>query len=79
MFPELIPYLVFLHVIGAILAFGPPIAYSIMGSMAGNKPQHANFSSRQVEAIGTRIVYPLAILQGVTGVLIILSVDYPVF
>ncbi len=79
MFPALLPYLVFLHVLGAIAAFGPPIAYSIMGSMAGKEPQHANFSTRQVEAIGTRIVYPLAIFQGVTGVLIILSVDYPVF
>jgi uncharacterized membrane protein len=79
MFPELFPYLLFLHVMGAILAFGPPTAYAIMGSMAGKEPQHANFSSRQVEAIGTRIVYPLAILQGVTGVLIILSVDYPIF
>jgi Predicted integral membrane protein (DUF2269) len=79
MFPELFPYLLFLHVMGAIAAFGPPTAYAIMGSMAGKEPQHANFSSRQVEAIGTRVVYPLAILQGVTGVLIILSVDYPVF
>lgn len=79
MFPELLPYLVFLHVLGAIGAFGPPFAYAIMGSMAGKEPQHANFSTRQVEAIGTRIVYPLAILQGVTGVLIILSVDYPIF
>jgi Predicted integral membrane protein (DUF2269) len=79
MFPELFPYLLFLHVGGAILAFGPPAAYSIMGSMAGKEPQHANFSTRQVDAIGTRLVYPLAILQGVTGVLIILSVDYPIF
>ena len=55
------PFLLFLHVIGAILAFGPTFAYSIMGSMAGKEPQHANFSSRQVEAIGNRLVYPLAL------------------
>ena len=41
------PYLLFLHVMGAILAFGPTFAYSIMGSMAGREPQHANFSARQ--------------------------------
>lgn len=70
---SLIPYFLFLHVFGAILAFGPTYAYSIMGSMAGKEPQHANFSSRQVEAIGNRLVYPLAIFQGITGVLLIIA------
>ena len=71
-----IPYLLFLHVMGAILAFGPTFAYSIMGAMAGREPQHANFSARQVEAIGNRLVYPLAIFQGVTGVLLIWATSY---
>jgi uncharacterized membrane protein len=44
-----------------------------MGSMAGKEPQHANFSSRQVAAIGNKLVYPLAIFQGITGVLLIAS------
>jgi predicted integral membrane protein DUF2269 len=77
-FPQLLPYLIFLHVLGAIVAFGPTFAFTIMGSMAGKEPQHANFSTRQSHAISMRLVYPLAIFQGVTGVLIILSVDYPV-
>ena len=66
------PFFLFLHVIGAILAFGPTFAYSIMGAMAGKEPQHANFSARQVEAIGNRLVYPLAIFQGITGVLLLI-------
>src|SRR6478672_401586 len=61
MAPQLVPYLLFLHVLGAILAFGPTFAYSIMGSMAGKEPQYANFSTRQSEAIGNRLVYPLAV------------------
>jgi uncharacterized membrane protein len=77
-FPEIVPYLVFLHVLGAILAFGPTFAYSVMGSMAAKEPQHANFSTRQVEAIGNRLVYPLAVFQGITGVLIILAAGYGV-
>jgi uncharacterized membrane protein len=68
---QFVPFLLFLHVLGAIVAFGPTFAYSIMGSMAGKEPQHANFSTRQAEAIGYRLVYPLAIFQGVTGVLLI--------
>ena len=68
---DAVKFLLFLHVMGAILAFGPTFAYSIMGAMAGREPQHANFSARQVEAIGNRLVYPLAIFQGITGVLLI--------
>lgn len=71
----LVPYLLFLHVIGAILAFGPTFAFSIMGAMAGREPQHANFSARQAAAIGNKLVYPLAIIQGITGVLIILAAN----
>ena len=67
------PFFLFLHVLGAILAFGPTFAYSIMGSMAGKEPQHANFSSRQVAAIGNKLVYPLAIFQGITGVLLLIA------
>jgi uncharacterized membrane protein len=77
-FPQIVPYLVFLHVLGAIIAFGPTFAYSIMGSMAGKEPQHANFSTRQVAAIGDRLVYPLAIFQGITGVLIVVAAGYDV-
>ena len=69
------PLFLFLHVMGAILAFGPTFAYSIMGSMAGKEPQHANFSARQTEAIGSKLVYPLAIFQGITGVLLLLALQ----
>lgn len=62
----------FLHVIGAILAFGPTYAYSIIGAMGGAEPMHANFATRVSEKIGTTLVYPLAILQGVTGVALII-------
>lgn len=70
---QLFPYILFLHVLGAVIAFGPTFAYSIMGGLAGREPQHANFSARQVAAIGRGIVYPLAIIQGITGVLLIVS------
>src|SRR3954453_15558523 len=58
---------------GAIVAFGPTYAYSIMGRMAGREPQHANFSTRQVQAISRAQVYPLAVIQGVTAVLLIIA------
>jgi uncharacterized membrane protein len=61
----------FLHVFGAILAFGPTYAYSIFGAMGGREPMHANFATRVSERIGTTLVYPLAVVQGITGVLLI--------
>ena len=78
MAPQLVPYLLFLHVLGAILAFGPTFAFSFMGIMASREPQHANFSARQSELISNRLVYPFAILQGITGLAIIWAASYPV-
>jgi hypothetical protein len=75
---QFVPFLLFLHVMGAILAFGPTFAYSIMGAMSGREPQHANFSARQVAAIGNKLVYPLAIFQGITGVLLIVAAQIDV-
>lgn len=70
---QFFPFILFLHVMGAILAFGPTFAFSIMGSLASKEPQHANFSARQTALISDRLVYPLAIFQGITGVLLIAS------
>jgi hypothetical protein len=70
---QLFPFFLFLHILGAIIAFGPTFAFSIMGGLAGKEPQHANFSSRQVAAISRGIIYPLAIIQGITGLLLIAS------
>ncbi|MDQ3128939.1 MAG: DUF2269 domain-containing protein [Chloroflexota bacterium] len=69
---QLFPWVLFLHVIGAILAFGPTFAYSISGAMGGREPQHANFAMRVTEATGVKLVFPLAIFQGVTGLALIL-------
>jgi uncharacterized membrane protein len=74
----LFPYILFLHVIGAIAAFGPVFAFPFIGAMGGREPQHANFGTRVSAAIGDRLVLPLAILQGVTGVLLILISGRPI-
>ena len=62
----------FLHVMGAIIAFGPAFsAFPIVGSMAGKEPQHANFAARINEQITKTRVIPLAVFQGVTGLVLI--------
>ena len=62
----------FLHVFGAIVAFGPVYAFPIIGAMGGKEPQHANFATRVTETIAEQRVLPLAIFQGITGVALIL-------
>jgi uncharacterized membrane protein len=61
----------FLHVMGAIIAFGPTYSFPIIGMFAGKEPQHANFAARINEAITDQRVVPLAIFQGITGLVLI--------
>ena len=69
---NLFPWLLFLHVFGAIIAFGASFStFPLLGAMSGKEPAHANFGSRVSGAISERVVRPLAILQGITGVALI--------
>ena|SRR5436190_18538062 len=61
----------FLHVMGAIVAFGPTYSFPIIGRMAGQEPQHANFAARLNEKLTEQRVVPLAIFQGITGLVLI--------
>jgi uncharacterized membrane protein len=69
----------FLHVMGAIIAFGPTYAFPIIGAMGGKEPQHANFATRVTETIVEQRVLPLAIFQGITGVALILVTGINLF
>ena len=62
----------FLHVMGAIIAFGPTFSfYPIAGMMSGKEPQHANFAARLGNEIAKVRVTPLAAFQGITGLILI--------
>jgi uncharacterized membrane protein len=68
----LFPYLLFLHVLGAIVAFGPTFAFPFIGSMGGGEPQHANFATRVSNTLAHRLVYPIGITLPITGAAMIL-------
>ncbi len=63
----LFPYLLFLHILGAIVAFGPTFAFPFIGSMGGGEPQHANFATRVSNTLAHRLVYPIGITLPITG------------
>jgi hypothetical protein len=75
---EVFPWLLFLHVMAAIVAFGPTFAFSIIGAMGGAEPQHANFATRVSHRVGDILVEPFAISMLVTGVLLIWAAQIPV-
>ncbi|HEU0242885.1 MAG TPA: DUF2269 family protein [Candidatus Limnocylindrales bacterium] len=62
----------FLHVMGAIAVFGPTFAFPVIARHASQAPQHGHFAAVVSDAIERRIVIPGAIVQGITGVALIL-------
>jgi hypothetical protein len=69
---SLVPYLLFLHVLGAVAAFGPTFAFRFVGELGGKEPQHANFATRVSETISMKLVYPIGITLPITGLAMIL-------
>lgn len=61
-----------LHVLGAIAVFGPSFAFPLITRHVGRMPQHGHFAAVVIDAIERRIIIPGAIVQGVTGVALIL-------
>jgi len=68
-----VPFLLFLHILSAIVAFGPTFAFAIYGAQAGKEPQHANFMARANHVVSDRLVFPLVLSMPVTGVLILIA------
>ncbi len=62
----------FLHVMGAIAVFGPTFVFPIIASQVQKSPQNGPFAAVLAEFIERRLVIPGAIVQGITGVGLIL-------
>jgi hypothetical protein len=63
-----------LHVLGAIAVFGPSFAFPVIAAQAGRAPQHGHFAALVIDLIERRIIIPGAIVQGITGVCLILVI-----
>jgi hypothetical protein len=48
----------YLHIGGAIVAFGPTIALPFIGAKAANEPMHGNFALRVTDFLVARVVEP---------------------
>jgi hypothetical protein len=69
-----ITLLLLLHVGGAIVGFGPAFAFPVLGPLSGRLggPQALGIMKGMLK-IQSGIIIPMAVLQGITGVLLIFA------
>lgn len=63
----------FAHVLGAIIAFGPTFSFPIIGRLGAQERIHGNFATRLSLALSRVQVVPFAVLQGITGIGLIVT------
>jgi uncharacterized membrane protein len=63
----------FLHIVGAVFAFGPGFMFPLIGAMTEAEPIHGNFGLRLMGKIEDRVVIPIALTLPVTGALMIVA------
>lgn len=63
----------FLHVLGAIAVFGPTFIFPLIASRSRKSPQHSHFAAELAHTIESKIVIPGGIVQGITGVALIVT------
>ena len=73
----LLPIFLYAHVIGAIITFGPAFTSPIIARQSQRMPQSGHFTAVLGQVIQSRIIVPGAIVQGITGVglILIMGVD----
>jgi len=70
---SLFPWFLFAHVLGAIIAFGPTFSSPIIGRMGAAERAHGNFAMRVSRQLARVQIVPLAIVQGITGVGLVIT------
>jgi uncharacterized membrane protein len=63
----------FLHILGAIIAFGFGFYAPVYGAMLAREPQHGNWYLRASKRVSDVILIPVALSMAVTGTLLVLS------
>jgi uncharacterized membrane protein len=63
----------YLHILGAIVAFGFGFYAPVYGMMTAREPQHANWYLRASKRVSDVILVPVAISMVITGTLLVLE------
>ena len=67
------PLFLFLHILGAVIAFGFGFTTPVIGRMLALEPQHGNWFLRAGKRVGDTILIPASLSMAVTGVLLIMT------
>lgn len=70
---DLVPIFLTIHILTAVVAFGPNFAMPLIARMAAQEPQHGLFALRLTERIEKRLVLPLALTMPISGSLLALG------
>jgi hypothetical protein len=57
----------FLHILAAVIAFGPIFVFPIIGTLVAQAPQNLRFAVELNHRIETRLVLPLSVTMAVSG------------
>jgi len=68
---DLVPILLTIHILTAIVAFGPTFAFPLMAGMAAREPQHGLFVLHLTDKIEKRMTIPLALTMPISGGLLV--------
>jgi uncharacterized membrane protein len=63
----------FLHILGAIVAFGFGFYAPVFGMMTAREPQHGNWYMRAAKRLSNVVLVPVAISMFVTGTLLVIE------
>ena len=69
----------FLHLLAAVIAFGPIFVFPIVGTLAAQMPQHLPFALELNHRIERRLVVPLSLTMFVSGVGLIWTANINIF
>ena len=57
----------FLHILAAVIAFGPLFVFPIIGTLAARSPQNMRFAVELDHRISTRLVIPVSLTMLISG------------
>jgi uncharacterized membrane protein len=73
------PAFLTIHILTAIVAFGPSFAFPLISGFAATEPQHGLFAVKLIDRIERRMILPAALTMPVSGALLVWSEGIDLF
>src|SRR5579884_3547973 len=65
----------FLHILAAIVAFGPTFTLPLIGAAARSQPMHIGFALKAIEILEERLVIPFVLTMPISGLLMAFNIS----